>query len=183
MMFPDAELPGVDIVTPALAYLVEKREQVRALFLTHGHEDHIGAVPYFLAEFDVPIYGTPFTLALVERRLDEHELPVEPQLRTVHALQIVEARPFKEEFIHVTHSLVDSVALAITTPLGVLIHTGDFKIDPTPTDNRLFDLHTFAVDGKEHNVLALLQHSTNAEHPRYQPTEPPVRVRFKQMLA
>src|ERR1700676_1269871 len=107
MMFPDAELPGVDIVTPDLTYLVENREHVRALFLTHRHADHIGAVPYFLADFDVPIYGTPFTLALVERRLDEHELPNEPQLRTVRARQIVEAGPFKVEFIHVTHSVVD----------------------------------------------------------------------------
>ena len=148
MMFPEAELLGVDIVTPDLTYLVENREHVRALFLTHAHEDHIGAVPYFLAEFDVPIYGAPFTLALVERRLEEHELEQGPKLRTVKPLQIVEAGPFRVEFIHVTHSVVDCLALAITTPLGVVIHTGDFKIDPTPLDNDPFDLHTLADYGK-----------------------------------
>src|SRR5439155_14326460 len=120
MMFPDAELLGVDLVMPDLTFLRENREQVRAVILTHGHEDHIGAVPYFLAEFDVPVYGTAFTLALVERRLEEHDLEQEPKLRTVEPKQIVEAGPFKVEFIHVTHSVVDCVALAITTPLGVV---------------------------------------------------------------
>src|SRR5690242_1328855 len=128
MMFPEAELLGVDIVTPDLTYLTDNREKVRALFLTHGHEDHIGAVPYFLQEFDVPVYGTAFTLALVERRLEEHELDREPRLCTVEPRQIIETGPFKVEFIHVTHSVVDCVALAITTPLGVIIHTGDYKI-------------------------------------------------------
>src|SRR5258708_164088 len=121
MMLPEAELLGVDIVTPDLTYLTENREHVRALFLTHGHEDHIGAVPYFLAEFDVPVYATPFTLAMVERRLEEHDLPREPQLRPVKAREIVDSGPFHVEFIHVTHSLVDCVALAITTPLGVVM--------------------------------------------------------------
>jgi ribonuclease J len=181
MMFPDAELPGVDIVTPDLTYLVENREHVRALFLTHGHEDHIGAVPYFLADFDVPIYGTPFTLALVERRLDEHELPVEPQLRTIRARQVVEAGPFKVEFIHVTHSVVDCVALAITTPLGVVIHTGDFKIDPTPLDNQPFDLHTLAEYGKR-GVLLLLSDSTNVDRPGYTESERAVRPRIEDIF-
>src|SRR6266700_5658893 len=178
MMFPDAELLGVDLVMPDLTFLKENQEQVRALFLTHGHEDHIGAVPYFLAEFDVPIYGTPFTLALVERRLDEHELPVEPQLRTVHARQIVEPGPFKVEIIHVKHSVVDCVALAITTPLGVVIHTGDFKIDPTHLDNQPFDLHTLAEYGKR-GVLLLLSDSTNVDRPGYTESERAVRLRME----
>src|SRR2546427_9767465 len=114
MMFPEAELLGVDIVTPDLTYLIENREHVRALFLTHAHEDHIGAGPYFLAEFDVPIYGAPFTLSLVERRLEEHELEQEPQFKTVEPRQIVETGPFKVEVIHVTHSVVNCVALAIS---------------------------------------------------------------------
>src|SRR3954453_19913446 len=111
MMFPDAELLGVDLVMPDLTFLKENQSQVRALILTHGHEDHIGAVPYFLSEFDVPVYGTPFTLALVDRRLEEHELPQPPRLKSIKAKQIIEAGPFKVEFIHVTHSTVDCVAL------------------------------------------------------------------------
>src|SRR5437899_4641124 len=181
MMFPEAELLGVDIVTPDLTYLIENREHVRALFLTHGHEDHIGAVPYFLAEFDVPVYGTAFTLALVERRLDEHELPNEPKLHTVKARQIVEAGPFKVEFIHVTHSVVDCVALAITTPLGVVIHTGDFKIDPTPLDNQPFDLHTLAEYGKR-GVLLLLSDSTNVDRPGYTESERAVGPRLEDLF-
>lgn len=181
MMFPEAELLGVDIVTPDLTYLIENREHVRALFLTHGHEDHIGAVPYFLAEFDVPVYGTAFTLALVERRLDEHELPNEPKLHTVKARQIVETGPFKVEFIHVTHSVVDCVALAITTPLGVVIHTGDFKIDPTPLDNEPFDLHTLAEYGKR-GVLLLLSDSTNVDRPGYTESERAVRPRMEDIF-
>src|SRR5436309_14251727 len=181
MMFPEAELLGVDIVTPDLTYLVENREHVRALFLTHGHEDHIGAVPYFLAEFNVPIYGTAFTLALVERRLEEHELEQEPQLRTVEPHQTVEAGPFKVEFIHVTHSVVDCVALAISTPLGVVIHTGDFKIDPTPLDNDPFDLHTLADYGKR-GVLLLLSDSTNVDRPGYTESERAVGPRLEDLF-
>src|SRR2546423_1247342 len=141
MMFPDAELLGVDLVMPDLTFLKENIDQVRALVLTHGHEDHIGAVPYFLSEIDVPVYGTAFTLALVERRLEEYEVDQEPRFIKVKPKQIIEVGPFKVEFIHVTHSIVSAVALAITTPLGVIVHTGDFKVDPTPTDNELFDLH------------------------------------------
>lgn len=181
MMFPEAELLGVDIVTPDLTYLIENREHVRALFLTHGHEDHIGAVPYFLAEFDVPVYGTPFTLALVERRLEEHELPQQPKLKSIKAKQLVEAGPFKVEFIHVTHSTVDCVALAITTPLGVVIHTGDFKIDPTPLDNEPFDLHTLADYGKR-GVLLLLSDSTNVDRPGYTESERAVRPRMEDVF-
>src|SRR5580698_8741548 len=181
MMFPDAELLGVDIVTPDFAYLEQRREHVRALILTHGHEDHIGAVPYFLSDIDVPVYGTDFTLALVNRRLEEYRLDTKPRFIHIKPKQIVEIGPFKVEFIHVTHSIVSAVALAITTPLGVIIHTGDFKVDPTPTDNELFDLHTFADYGKR-GVLLLLSDSTNADRPGYSDSERAVRPRLEELF-
>ena len=181
MMFPEDELLGVDIVTPDLTYLVENRDCVRGLIVTHGHEDHIGAVPFFLAELNVPVYGTAFTLALVSRRLEEHDLP-EVKLRTVKPRQVVELGPFKIEFIHVTHSIVSAVSLAITTPLGVVIHTGDFKVDPTPTDNELFDLHTFAEYGKR-GVLLLLSDSTNSDRPGHTGSERAVRPRLEEVFS
>src|SRR3954465_6930678 len=176
MMFPDAELLGVDLVMPDLTFLKEHQQQIRAVVLTHGHEDHIGAVPYFLTEIDVPVYGTAFTLALVDRRLEEDDLEQEPRFIKVKPKQIVDIGPFKVEFIHVTHSIVSAVALAITTPVGVIIHTGDFKVDPTPTDNELFDLHTLADYGKR-GVLLLLSDSTNADRPGYSDSERAVRPR------
>jgi len=181
MMFPEAELMGVDIVTPDLTFLKENRQHVRCLLLTHGHEDHIGAVAFFLAEFSVPVYGTAFTLSLVERRLEEYSLDQDPILRTVKPKDIIEIGPFKVEFIHVTHSIVSCVALAITTPVGVVIHTGDFKVDPTPTDNELFDLHTLADYGKR-GVLLLLSDSTNADRPGYSDSERAVRPRLEDVF-
>jgi ribonuclease J len=181
MMFPEAELLGVDIVTPDLTFLKENRHQVRALLLTHGHEDHIGAVAFFLAEFNVPVYGTAFTLSLVERRLEEYEVPDEPDLHKIRPKDLIEIGPFKIEFIHVTHSIVSAVALAITTPVGVVIHTGDFKVDPTPTDNELFDLHTLADYGKR-GVLLLLSDSTNADRPGYSDSERAVRPRLEDVF-
>src|SRR5271167_2270561 len=180
MMFPENELLGVDIVTPDLTYLKEHREHVRALLITHGHEDHIGAVAFFLAEFDVPVYATAFTLSLVERRIEEYEVE-EPELRTVKPKDLIEIGPFKVEFIHVTHSIVSCVALAITTPLGVIIHTGDYKVDPTPTDNELFDLHTLADYGKR-GVLLLLSDSTNSDRPGYTESERAVRPRMEEIF-
>ncbi|MDP9052726.1 MAG: ribonuclease J [Acidobacteriota bacterium] len=181
MMFPEAELLGVDIVTPDLTFLKEHRQHVRALLLTHGHEDHIGAVAFFLAEFPVPVYGTAFTLSLVERRLEEYSMDDDPTLRAVKPKDIVEIGPFKVEFVHVTHSIVSCVALAITTPVGVVIHTGDFKVDPTPTDNELFDLHTLAEYGKR-GVLLLLSDSTNADRPGYSDSERAVRPRLEDVF-
>lgn len=181
MMFPDAELLGVDIVTPDFSYLLENKENVRALVLTHGHEDHIGGVPFLLADIDIPVYGTDFTLALVERRLEEHEMLDDAELHRVKPGDVVEIGPFKIELIHVTHSIVASVALAITTPLGVIIHTGDFKVDPTPTDNRLFDLHTLAEYGKR-GVLLLLSDSTNVDRPGYTASERAVLPRFEDLF-
>src|SRR5689334_3007529 len=181
MMFPEDELLGVDLVTPDLTYLRENRQHVRALLLTHGHEDHIGAVPFFLADLNVPVYGTAFTLALVERRLEEWDLPEEPRFNTIKPKQILEVGPFKIEFIHVTHSIVSAVALAITTPVGVVIHTGDFKVDPTPTDNELFDLHTLADYGKR-GVLLLMSDSTNADRGGYSESERAVRPRLEDIF-
>jgi ribonuclease J len=181
MMFPDAELLGVDLVMPDLTFLKENQALIRAVVLTHGHEDHIGAVPYFLQEIDVPVYGTAFTLALVDRRLEEYELEEDPKFITVKPKQIVEIGPFKVEFINVTHSIVSAVALAITTPLGVIIHTGDFKVDPTPTDNELFDLHTLAEYGKR-GVLLLMSDSTNADRPGYTESERAVRPRMEEIF-
>ncbi len=182
MMFPSAELLGVDLVMPDLTFLKENQAQVRAVILTHGHEDHIGAVPYFLSEIDVPVYGTAFTLALVERRLEEYTLDQEPRLIKVKPKQAIGIGPFKIEFIHVTHSIVSAVALAITTPLGVIIHTGDFKVDPTPTDNELFDLHTLADYGKR-GVLLLLSDSTNSDRPGYTESERAVKPRMEEIFS
>jgi ribonuclease J len=182
MMFPDAELLGVDLVMPDLTFLKENQAQVRAVILSHGHEDHIGAVPYFLSEIDVPVYGTAFTLALVERRLEEYDLDTEPRLIKVKPKQAIGIGPFKIEFIHVTHSIVSAVALAITTPLGVIIHTGDYKVDPTPTDNELFDLHTLADYGKR-GVLLLLSDSTNSDRPGYTESERAVKPRMEEIFS
>jgi ribonuclease J len=182
MMFPEAELLGVDLVMPDLTFLKENQASVRALVLTHGHEDHIGAVPYFLSEIDVPVYGTDFTLALVDRRLEEYELEEEPRFIHIKPKQIVDIGPFKVEFIHVTHSIVSAVALAIATPMGVIIHTGDYKVDPTPTDNELFDLHTLADYGKR-GVLLLLSDSTNSDRPGYTESERAVRPRMEEIFS
>jgi ribonuclease J len=177
LMFPESELLGVDIVVPDITYLLENREKVRGIVLTHGHEDHIGGLPWILRELNVPVYGTEFTLALAEGKLEEHGLLDDVQLNEIAAGDRFRLGPFTIHPIRVTHSLVDCVALAIHTPLGVVIHTGDFKVDPTPTDNRLFDLHSFAEYGKD-RVLALLQDSTNVERPGYTPSERAVRRRF-----
>ncbi len=181
MMFPDAELLGVDIVTPDFTYLEQNAALVRALVLTHGHEDHIGAVPFLLAQLSIPVYGTAFTLALVERRLEEHEMLEEAKLNAVKPGERLKLGPFSIEFIHVTHSIVSCVALAITTPLGVVIHTGDFKVDPTPTDNNLFDLHTLAEYGKR-GVLLLLSDSTNVDRPGYTESERAVAPRLEDLF-
>jgi len=182
LMFPESELLGVDIVVPEISYLVENRQHVRGIILTHGHEDHIGALPWILSELNVPVWGTEFTLAYVEDKLDEHELLDQSQLREMSAGERFKLGPFTIHPIQVTHSLVDCVALAIHTPLGIVIHTGDFKVDPTPTDTRLFDLHAFAEYGKE-GVLALLQDSTNVERKGYTPSERAVRRKFDEVFA
>jgi ribonuclease J len=182
MMFPEDELLGVDIVTPDFSYLEENAGKVRAVILTHGHEDHIGGVPFLLSQINVPVYGTAFTLALVERRLEEHEMAEEADLRAVKPGNRITVGPFVIEFIYVTHSIVDAVSLAITTPVGVVIHTGDIKIDPTPVDGKLFDLHAFAEYGKR-GVLLLLSDSTNADRPGYTESEKAVRPRLEEIVS
>src|SRR5271157_1795524 len=180
MMFPEVELLGVDIVIPDITYLKQNRQYLRAILLTHGHEDHIGALPYILRDLQVPIYGTQFTLALVRKRLEEFGLLAQADLREVVAGQMVELGPFGVEFIHVTHSTIDCVALAIRTPVGVVIHSGDFKIDQTPVDGAPFDLHAFARYGNE-GVLALFSDSTNVERPGFTPSERVVAPRIEEL--
>jgi ribonuclease J len=180
MMFPESELLGVDLVIPDISYLKQNRSMVRAIVLTHGHEDHIGALPYILKDLNVPVYGTRFTLALVKKRLDEAGLLDSTTLREVIPGRLVEIGPFEVEFIAVTHSTVDCVALAIRTPLGVVIHTGDFKIDQTPVGGAPFDLHAFARYGND-GVLALFSDSTNVERPGFTPSERAIVPRVEEL--
>jgi ribonuclease J len=182
LMFPETELLGVDIVVPDITYLLENKERVRAIILTHGHEDHIGGLPWILSEIKLPVYATEFTLAYVEGKLEEHELLDETTLIEITPRQKFTIGPFTIEPIRVTHSLVDCVALAIDTPVGVVIHTGDFKIDLSPLDDKPFDLHTFAEYGKR-GVLALLQDSTNVERQGYTPSESAVRPRLDEIFS
>jgi ribonuclease J len=182
LMFPETELLGVDIVVPDISYLVENKQCVRGIFLTHGHEDHIGGLPWILSELKVPVYATEFTLAYVEGKLEEHRMLDETELIEITPRQKVTVGPFTVEPIRVTHSLVDCVAFAIETPAGVVIHTGDFKIDLTPIDEKAFDLHTFAEYGRR-GVLALLQDSTNVERSGYTPSERAVIPRLDEVFA
>ena len=180
MMFPESELLGVDLVIPDITYLKQNRQLVRAIILTHGHEDHIGALPYILRDLNVPIYGTRFTLALVKKRLTEANLLDSTTLREVIPGRRVEVGPYEIEFIPVTHSTIDCVALAVRTPVGVIIHTGDFKIDHTPVGGAGFDIHTFARYGSE-GVLALFSDSTNVERPGITPSERAVVPRIEEL--
>jgi ribonuclease J len=182
LMFPESELLGVDIVVPDITYLIENKQHVRAIILTHGHEDHIGGLPWILNELKVPVYATEFTLAYVEGKLEEHEMLDETELIEIVPKEKFSLGPFTIEPIRVTHSLVDCVALAIETPVGVVIHTGDFKIDLSPLDDKPFDLHTFAEYGKR-GVLALLQDSTNVERHGYTPSESAVRPRLDELFS
>jgi len=180
MMFPESELLGVDLVIPDISFLKQNRAKVRAIVLTHGHEDHIGALPYILRDLNVPVYGTRFTLALVKKRLEEAGLLESTTLREVMPGRLVEIGPYEIEFISVTHSTLDCVALAIRTPLGVIIHTGDFKIDQTPVGGASFDLHALAKYGHE-GVLALFSDSTNVERLGFTPSERAVVPRIEEL--
>jgi len=180
MMFPESELLGVDLVIPDITYLKQNRQHVRAIVLTHGHEDHIGALPYILRDLNVPIYGTRFTLALVKKRITEAGLLESTTLREVITGRRIEIGPFEVEMIPVTHSTIDCVALAVRTPVGVIIHTGDFKIDHTPVGGAGFDIHTFARYGNE-GVLALFSDSTNVERPGITPSERAVVPRIEEL--
>ena len=161
-MFPEDYMPGVDVVIPDFHYLKEHREDIRAIILTHGHEDHIGALPFLLKEFQIPVYGTRFTLALLREKLKEHELPEMPELKEIRAGDRTRISPFEVEYIQVNHSIIDGVGLAIHTPEGIMIHSGDFKIDHTSKDEQATDLNRFAQYGDQ-KVLALFSDSTNVE--------------------
>jgi ribonuclease J len=182
IMFPDAELLGVDIVVPDFTYVRQNRERLRAIILTHAHEDHIGGLPYLLDEVDAPVYGSPFTLALARAKLEEHGLAENTRLVEMQPSKPFQVGAFQVEFIHLTHSTIESGALALTTPLGTVIHSGDFKFDPTPPDQRVSDLHTLAAYGRR-GVLALFSDSTNIERPGLTPSERAVRGRLSNIIS
>ncbi len=170
LMFPEDHMLGIDIVIPDFSYLRERRDKVAAVVLTHGHEDHIGALPFLLQEFPVPVFGTPLTLALVREKLREHRLLEAVELRECRPREVLALGPFVFEFISVAHSIVDGVGLAVRTPQGVIVHSGDFKIDQTPVAGAAMDLNRFAYYGDQ-GVLALLSDSTNAERPGFTMSE------------
>lgn len=170
MAFPDGDMLGVDLVIPDFTYIEQNVDKVKGIVLTHGHEDHIGGLPFLLSRVDVPIYGTPLTLGLLGNKLREHSLFNKTRLNEVNAGETIKLGCMKIKFIHVNHSIPDSVAFAIETPGGTIVHTGDFKIDCTPISGDMIDLSSFARVGDD-GVLALLAESTNAERPGYTPTE------------
>ena len=170
MGFPDEDMYGIDVVIPEISYLIENSSRVRGIILTHGHEDHIGAMPYVMRKLDCPVYATRLTAGLVRLKLEEHGLADKVKIITHSAGDVFKVGMFQVEFIHVNHSIPDSVAAAITTPVGTVVHTGDFKIDLTPIEGGIFDFTRFAELGKE-GVLALLSDSTNVERPGYSDSE------------
>ena len=170
MGFPDEDMYGIDVVIPDITYLIENKERVRGIVLTHGHEDHIGAMPYVMRKLDCPVYATRLTAGLVRLKLEEHGLADKVKLITRSAGDVFKVGLFQIEFVHVNHSIPDSIAVAIKTPIGNVIHTGDFKIDLTPIEGGVFDFTRFAELGKE-GVLALLSDSTNVERPGYSDSE------------
>ncbi|MBO7310313.1 MAG: ribonuclease J [Clostridia bacterium] len=168
--FPDEDMPGIDLVIPDISYLEANKERIRGIVLTHGHEDHIGAIPYVLREINPPIYGTKLTLGIIKNKLTEHILPVIPDLRLVKAGQVVRLGEFAVEFIHANHSIADACCLAITTPLGVVVHSGDFKLDVTPIDGEMMNITRLGEIGRK-GVLLLMCESTNAERAGFTPSE------------
>jgi ribonuclease J len=178
VMFPDEQMLGVDVAIPDLSYVRTLGVRFKAIFLTHGHEDHIGALPYVLGEFDVPVYGTPLTIGFVRARLREHDLQATLALYESEPIQV---GPFAVEPFAVTHSIPDSVGLIVRTPVGTVVHTGDFKVDQTPLDGRLADLRRLAEVGDE-GVLLLMSDSTNVEHAGVTPSERSVGIHFEQIF-
>ncbi len=179
LAFPDEELLGIDTVIPDFTYLIKNIEKLKAIVLTHGHEDHIGALPYLLKDVKVPVYGTNLTLGLVQNKLKEHEL--DAKLVRVNPGDSINIGPFKVEFIRSNHSIADAVAIALHTPAGIVVHTGDFKIDPTPIDGEMIDLTRFGELGKK-GVLALMSDSTNAERTGFTKSERTVGSTFEQVF-
>jgi ribonuclease J len=182
MAFPDDEMLGIDIVLPDITYLVNNKERVRGIIVTHGHEDHIGALPYVLKELNVPVYGTRLSLGLLEYKLEEHGILSSCKLQTVSQGQTIELGAFKVEFIRSTHSIADTVALAIHTPVGVVVHTSDFKVDYTPIAGEAIDLPRFAELGRK-GVLLLMCDSTNVERQGYTMSERTVGETFEEIFA
>ena len=180
--FPDEDMPGVDLVIPDVFYLVENAHKIRGILITHGHEDHIGAVPYILQEINAPIYGTRLSLGIIEGKLDENPPPNEADLYTVEAGDVVSLGVFKAEFIHVNHSIADACAIAIRTPVGIVYHSGDFKLDVSPIDGKIMDLTRIGEIGRE-GVTLLLCESTNAERPGYTPSERTVGSSLERIFA
>lgn len=181
MAFPDDNMPGVDIVLPDFSHIEKVADRIRGVVLTHGHEDHIGALPYLLKQFNFPIFGTKLTLALVENKLKEHGLAKQARMNVVQAGGVTTFGKISVEFINVNHSIPDAVALAIKTPIGYVVHTGDFKIDCTPISGTMMDLARLGELGKE-GVLALMADSTNAERPGYTPSERIVGKSFENLF-
>ncbi|MBI5756607.1 MAG: ribonuclease J [Nitrospirae bacterium] len=181
LMFPEEEMLGVDVVIPDITYLIENREKVLGIIITHGHEDHIGALPYLLREINVPVYGTPLTLGLISEKLKEHELNEKSTLICVRPREIIQIGVFSVECIRITHSIVDGIGLGITTPAGRVVHTGDFKIDQTPVDGELLDIHRFGDYG-EMGTLVLLSDSTNVEKEGYSLSEREVGTAFDKIF-
>ena len=181
MAFPGDDMYGIDCIIPDVSYLIKNRARIRGLFITHGHEDHIGAIPYVLKQLNMPIYCTRFTAGLIKLKLEEHGLVKSTKLITVEPGKSVRAGKFTVEFIHVNHSIADSVAFAIHTHMGTIVHTGDFKIDSTPIDGEVIDLARLGELGKE-GVLALCADSTNVERPGYTPSEKTVGATFQRQF-
>lgn len=181
LMFPEEEMLGIDVVIPDITYLLKNKERFRAIVLTHGHEDHIGALPYVLKQINVPVYGTRLTLGLVENKLKEHGLLKDVELKCVKPKDVVKFGEINVEFIKTSHSIADSVALAVFTPAGVVVHTGDFKIDYTPIDGDVIDLARFAELGRE-GVLLMMADSTNIERPGYTMSERTVGETFQNIF-
>ena len=177
MGFPDDDMYGIDVVIPDFTYLIQNQDRIRGIFLTHGHEDHIGSIPYLLRQVNAPIYATRMTAGLVRLKLEEHRLQDKVKMVTCEAGEVVRAGKFSVEFIHVNHSITDAVAFAIKTPVGTVVHTGDFKIDTTPIQGGMIDLARLGQLGKE-GVLALLADSTNVERPGYTKSESCVGASF-----
>lgn len=182
VMFPEDDMPGVDLVIPDITYLVENANRVKGIFLTHGHEDHIGGVPFVLRQLNVPVYGTKLTLALLKVKLIEHGLERSTELREIKAGDRIKTGRIDVEFIHVNHSIADVVAMAFHTSLGAIIYCSDFKFDQTPYDGKVADLYAFAELGKQ-GVLCLLSDSTNAERPGYTASEKTVGETFRRIFS
>lgn len=181
MAFPDDDMPGIDCVIPDITYLHKIRDKIRGIVLTHGHEDHIGALPYVLKEFNVPVYGTRLTLGILINKLKEHGILHSAKLHNVEAGDTVSLGCIKAEFIHTNHSIADAVAIALHTPAGVILHTGDFKIDPTPIDGEMIDLARIGELGNQ-GVLALMSDSTNSERPGFTMSEKSIGSTFESLF-